>query len=94
MPTPARRGRPAGLAANPDAFADALGERSQRWLAAESEMSVSHLSEILAGRKGVTEPQARHLADILGKRPGTLFPQLVTFKVEVRSFTVNGVEAA
>lgn len=94
MPTAARRGRPAGLAANPDAFADALEGRSQRWLAGESAMSVSHLNEILSGRKGVTRGQAEALATVLRKRPGTLFPQLVAFKVEARVFTVAGNEAA
>lgn len=95
----ARRGRPSGLAANPDAFADALearpeGEQSQRWLATKGGMSVSHLNEILAGRKGVAPAQAEILAGILGKRVGTLFPQLATFKVEARVFTVSGAEAA
>lgn len=85
-----KQGRPAGLLANPDAFADALEGRAQRWLADEAEMSVSHLSEVLSGRKGITEDQARKLATVLKKRPGTLFPQLAAFKVEARVFTIAG----
>lgn len=55
-------------------------------------MSVSHLSEVLSGRKGITDEQARKLAEVLKKRPGTLFPQLAAFRVEARVFTVTGAE--
>lgn len=85
-----KQGRPAGLLANPDAFADSLDGRSQRWLADEAGMSVSFLSELLSGRKGVSEETARKIAAILRKRPGTLFPQLAAFKVEARVFTITG----
>ena len=84
-----KRGRPLGLVANPDAFADAMEGRSQRWLAQESEMSVSHLNEVLAGRKGVQHDQALRLAGLLHRRPGTLFPQLATFRVESKVFTIS-----
>jgi len=84
-----KRGRPLGLVANPDAFADAMDGRSQRWLAHESSMSVSHLNEVLAGRKGVQHDQAVRLAGLLGRRPGTLFPQLATFRIESKVFTIS-----
>lgn len=87
-----KRGRPLGLVANPDAFLDALDGRSQRWLAEKAEMSVSHLCEVLAGRKGVTPEHAERIAQTLGKRPGTLFPQLATFRVEAKVFSVSGLE--
>lgn len=93
MTTGARRGRPSGLVANPDAFADVLGDKSQRWLATAVPMSPSHLNEILAGRKGVTEDVATKMAVVLGCRIGTLFPQRATFRVEAKVFTVSG-EAA
>lgn len=87
-----KQGRPPGLLGNPDAFADSLEGRPQRWLAEQAGMSVSHLSDIMNGHKGTTPEQARKLADILKKRPGTLFPQLAAFRVEARVFTVTGAE--
>lgn len=89
-----KRGRPLGLVANPDAFLDALDGRSQRWLAERTEMSVSHLCEVLAGRKGVTPEHAVRIAQTLGKRPGTLFPQLAEFRIESRVFSVSGLNEA
>lgn len=85
-----KQGRPAGLLANPDAFADSLDGRPQRWLADECGISVSFLSELLSGRKGTSEEQARNLAAVLKKRPGTLFPELAAFRVEARVFTISG----
>lgn len=85
-----KKGRPAGLLANPDAFADALQGRSQRWLADEAGISYSHLNEVMSGRKGITKDQAARIAEILHQRPGTLFPQLAAFKVETRVFSVIG----
>lgn len=55
-------------------------------------MSVSHLNEVLAGRKGVQHDQAVRLASLLGRRPGTLFPQLATFRIESKVFTVSAHE--
>jgi transcriptional regulator with XRE-family HTH domain len=89
-----KRGRRPGLLANPDAFADSLDGRSQRWVANEAGMSVSHLSELLSGSKGATPELAERLAAVLKARPGTLFPQLVQFRTEVKVFTASGAEAA
>lgn len=86
---PPRRGRPSGYTLNPDAFADALAGQSQARIAALAELSPSHLSEMLAGTKGATPDVANRLSLSLGKRPGTLFPELVTFRVEYRTFTVG-----
>lgn len=88
-----RRGRPAGLVANPDAFADQLGDRTQRWLASGVGMSPSHLNEVLSGRKGITDETAEKMASVLGCRVGTLFPQRATFRVEAKVFTVDGQAA-
>lgn len=88
------RGRPPGLLANPDAFADGLDSRPQRWLADKADMSVSHLNEIISGKKGVQEDQARKIAEIIGMRPGTLFPQLAIFRVEARVFVVSAAGEA
>ena len=85
-----RRGRPAGLQANPDAFADSLNGNSQRWLATQAGVSVSHLSEMLAGSKGATVEVAEKLAATLGCRPGTLFPELAKFRTAVKVFTTSG----
>jgi len=84
----ARRGRPSGYTLNPDAFADHLGTRSQAGVAADARLSPSHLSEMLAGSKGATDEVAERLARAVGVRPGTLFPELVTFRVQVREFVV------
>lgn len=89
-----KQGRPPGLLANPDAFAEFLEGRSQRWLADASGMSTAHLSEVLSGRKGVSAEQATRLAEILHRRPGALFPQLAIFKVETRVFAITGVGEA
>lgn len=78
--------------ANPDAFADALDGRPQKWAAEKAGMSVSHMSEVASGRKGATPEVARHLAEVLGCRAGTLFPQLANFRTEVRVFTVAGAD--
>lgn len=87
-----RRGRPPGLVANPDTLLDALAGRSQRWLAEQAEMSVSHLNEVMSGRKGVERATADRLCEILKVRPGSLFPELAVFRVEARVFTVSGAE--
>lgn len=92
-----RRGRPAGLTINPDAVADALkdlGDKSQAWLARGAGLSPSHLAEMLAGSKGVTEEVAERIATVLDKRVGTLFPQRVAFRISVREFTASSVSAA
>lgn len=89
-----KRGRPAGLLANPDAFTDLLQGRSQKWAAEQAGLSVSHLSEMLSGSKGAAPEAAERLARALGCRPGTLFPQLATFRTEVRVFSVAGADQA
>ena len=89
-----KRGRPAGLQANPDAFADVLAGRSQKWVADKAGVSVSHLSEMLGGTKGATPELAERLAEVLGCRVGTLFPQRAEFRTIVKVFTVSGVELA
>lgn len=91
-----KRGRPAGLLANPDAFAEALDGRPQKWLADQCGMSVSHLSEMIAGSKGATPEMAERIAATFGptKRAGTLFPELAEFRTSVRVFTACGAKAA
>lgn len=89
-----QRGRPAGLLANPDAFADCLDGRPQRWLADQVGMSVSHLSEMIGGSKGATADVALRLADALKKRPGTLFPELAEFRTEAKVFVTCGAPKA
>lgn len=91
-----KRGRPVGLLANPDAFADLLDGRSQKWLAEAAGMSPSHLNEMLAGSKGATPELAHRIAAVFGpsKRAGTLFPELAEFRAEVRVFTASGLADA
>ena len=85
-----KRGRPAGLQANPDAFTDMLAGRSQKWLSEKSGVSPSHLNEMLSGRKGAAPEAAAELAAALGCRIGTLFPQRAEFRTTVRVFTISG----
>lgn len=89
-----RRGRPSGLAINPDAWADNIGTRSQAAVGKAAGLSPAHLSEMLAGTKGATPEVAARLAEQLGCRAGTLFPQLVEFRVQVKHFTISQLEAA
>ena len=91
-----RRGRPAGLLANPDAAVIALSDRpaspaaKQIDVARKLGLSPAHLSEVLAGRKGIDPDDARRLAHELDLPLGALFPELATFRVEVRRFVAVG----
>jgi DNA-binding Xre family transcriptional regulator len=91
--TEARGGRPAGLLLNHEAARHLLGDRSQRWLAEQAEMSEGNISAILTGSKGVTEAVAQRIAAALNCRPGVIFPELVGFSCQVRVFTHTGVES-
>ena len=82
------------MLANPDAFADNLEGRPQRWLADQVGMSVSHLSEMIGGSKGATPDVANRCAEALKCRPGTLFPELAKFRSEVKVFVTSGVGEA
>lgn len=99
VPAMSRRGRPAGLLANPDAASLALSERpatpaaKQVDVARRLGLSTAHLSEVLAGRKGIARDDAQRLADELGLPVGALFPELATFRVEVRRFVATAAEA-
>jgi transcriptional regulator with XRE-family HTH domain len=94
-----RRGRPSGYTLNPDAFMCVLGSRSQARIAALAEISASHLSEMLAGSKGVTHDAAERLAaamttDDINVTPAVLFPEMATWRIEFRQFVVPEREVA
>jgi transcriptional regulator with XRE-family HTH domain len=92
MPTTPTRGRRPGLLINPDSVQFALGDRPQTWLAAAAQSSPAHLSEILCGKKAVTEEVAGRLAAALECPVGMLFPELVQFRTQVRHFTAPKYE--
>lgn len=85
-----RRGRPAGLLLNPQAFEYVLGERTRAEIAATARIGAPVLSELTSGTRGASRAVIDRLAAALGCEPGVLFPEMVGFTTTVRYFTVNG----
>lgn len=84
-------GRPAGLLINPVAAEHHLAGKPQTWLAKQARVSPGNLSEVLSGKKGVSEDIAGRLAEALEVPVGLLFPQLVQFNTQVRYFAAPKV---
>jgi DNA-binding Xre family transcriptional regulator len=88
----AKGGRPAGLLLNHEAARHLLGDRSQRWLAEQAQMTEGNVSAMLAGTKGVENATAMRIAAALECAPGVIFPELVGFSCQVRVFTHTGID--